>query len=346
VTRSETATLSAPFRVTWDVTTRCNLSCRHCYNSSSSTAPSPHQVFHLAEALADSKTFFMSLSGGEPLMEPHLWDILGIFKRKKKFIQLISNGTLITRTIAKKIRNCGVNSVQISLDGLKETHERQRGVSGCFDRTLKGIEYLLQEQIPVTVNTLVSQYNRKEIGDIVHLLMQMGVQEFRTTRLILMGRGAALHAEVLTPRQTHALVREVLELRRQYRGTITISPDECMCFMGEKIEEYGLSWYGCPAGRTECAVDAGGNVYPCVFLACDEFCMGNLFATSFDDIWYSDSFEHFRHIESTCDCPIADFCKGGCAAAAYARYGDISKKDPYCWRDENEREGKSNHKYP
>lgn len=337
MTQSETIPLSAPFRITWDVTTRCNLRCRHCYNSSCSTAPSPHDVFHLAEVLADSKIFFMSLSGGEPLMEPHLWDILDIFKGKKKFIQLISNGTLITETIAKKIKKYGVNSVQISLDGLKETHENQRGVIGCFDKTLRGIEYLLEEQIPVTVNTLVSQHNREEIRDIVQLLIQMSVREFRISRLILMGRGADLHEEVLTPLQTHDLIKEILELRKCYMGTITITPDECMSFLGKEITEYGLSWYGCPAGRTECAVDAAGNIYPCVFLACDEFCMGNLFTSSFDEIWYSDSFDTFRKIESTCSCSIADFCKGGCAAAAYARYGDISKKDPYCWRDENER---------
>jgi radical SAM protein with 4Fe4S-binding SPASM domain len=266
-------------------------------------------------------------------MEPAIWEVISIFKEKKKLIQLISNGTLITQSIAKKIKDYGVDSVQISLDGLKSTHEFQRGVKGCFDRTIQAIHYLLSEKIPVTVNTLVTQHNRGEIEDIVQLLMEMGVREYRTTRLILMGRGEALHREVLTPEQTHHLIETVLHLRTRYTDTISIIPDECMSFMGEGITEYGLTWYGCPAGRTECAVDAQGAVYPCVFLTYDDFCMGTLRKTSFDEIWHGDSFTQFREIERTCHCPVSTFCKGGCMAAAYARYGDIHKKDPYCWRD-------------
>jgi radical SAM protein with 4Fe4S-binding SPASM domain len=317
------------------VTTRCNLACRHCYNSSSSTDPSPDHLHHIAEELAGSQIFFASLSGGEPLMEPAIWEIISIFKEKKKFIQLISNGTLITRSIAKKIKDYGVDSVQISLDGLKDTHEFQRGVRGCFSSTCQSIQHLLSEEVPVTVNTLVTQHNRGEIHDIVQLLMKMGVREYRTTRLILMGRGEALHREVLTPQQTRNLIQNVLQLRTRYAHTIAIIPDECMSFVGEDITEYGLTWYGCPAGRTECAVDDRGDVYPCVFLTHDDFYMGTLENTSFDEIWHGDSFARFREIERTCNCSISEFCKGGCMAAAYARYGDIYRKDPYCWRNEH-----------
>lgn len=334
MTPAASTTLVAPFRVTWDMTARCNLHCRHCYNSSSVQAPSPEHLLRIAEELADSKIFFISLSGGEPLMEPALWDIINAFKENKKIIQLISNGTLITPSIARKIKMHGVDYVQISLDGLKETHEYQRGVPGCFEKTINAITYLREEGVSVTVNTLVTQKNKDEITDIIQLLIDLGVREYRTTRLIVMGRGEDLQPEVLTPQQTHDLITKILKLRTRYLGLMDIIPDECMCFLGEEIKQFGLEWYGCPAGRTECAVDAAGNVYPCVFLPYATFCMGNVITSSFDDIWCSEKFEAFRQIERSCDCPITDFCKGGCIAAAYARYGDIYRKDPYCWRDE------------
>ncbi|KYK28466.1 MAG: hypothetical protein AYK19_20935 [Theionarchaea archaeon DG-70-1] len=331
-------TLSAPFRVTWDLTMKCNLLCRHCYNSSQPQVEelSPSQLHTIAEKLSNSSIFFVSLSGGEPLMEPEIWNIVKKFKSKGKLVQLISNGTLITERTAKKIKDYGVNSVQISIDGLKESHEYQRGVEGCFDKTIQGVKNLLKENIPVVVNTLISQRNRHEIPQLLRDLIQLGVKEFRTSRLILMGRGEDLEREVLTPEQTKSFILYILEQRETLKDKIQILPDECMSFVGEKIHDYGLSWFGCPAGRTECAVDFEGNVYPCVFLMYDEFCMGNLLESAFDEVWNSQKFDDFRKIERECICDIADFCKGGCPAAAYGRYGDITKKDPYCWRDKHE----------
>lgn len=331
-------TLSAPFRVTWDLTMRCNLDCRHCYNSSRLEVEglSSSHLHTIAEKLSNSGVFFVSLSGGEPLMEPEIWNIVQKLKKRGKSIQLITNGTLITERVARKIKDYGINSIQISIDGLKELHEYQRGVRGCFDKTVCAVQYLLKENVPVVVNTLITQRNYQEIPDFVDFLMQLGVSEMRTSRLILMGRGEDLDLEVLTPEQTKSFILSVLEQRKRLRDKITIVPDECMSFLGEKIHEYGLSWFGCPAGRTECAVDFRGNVYPCVFLVYDEFCMGNLLGSDFDEVWRSQKFEEFRKIERTCACEIADFCKGGCPAAAYGKYGDITVKDPYCWRNEYE----------
>lgn len=330
-------TLSAPFRVIWDVTAKCNLSCRHCYNESGQREGlSPSQVHTIAEKLSTSGIFFITLSGGEPLMEPEIWNIIRQFKSKGKSLQLISNGTLITERVAKKIKEYGVDSVQISIDGLEKTHDYQRQMKGCFKKSVNAVQYLVNEGVPVTVNTLLSQRNIEEIPGLLDFLVQLGVNEFRTSRLILMGRGTGLEQEVLSQEQTKSLTLYVLEQRLNLKGVITVSPDECMCFLGEKIHEYDLSWYGCPAGRTECAVDTYGNVYPCIFLTYDEFLMGNLLEESFNDIWRSQKVDAFRARESECQCDIVEFCKGGCPAAAYGRYKDITKKDPYCWRDNHE----------
>ncbi len=329
-------TLSAPFRVTWDLTRECNLSCRHCYNASSVNAEEPPSVRVIAEKLSIAPIFMVTLSGGEPLMEPEIWSIIQQFRKRGKSVQLISNGTLITERIARKIKDSNVNSVQISLDGLKETHNFQRGVDGCFEKSMSAIKHLVKEGIPVTVNTIVSQRNIEEIPLLIEVLLNLGVNEFRVSRMVLMGRGGDLEEEMLSKEQTRSLTLYVLEKRKALEGRILLVPDECMSFLGEKIHEYGLSWYGCPAGRTECAVDCAGNVYPCVFLTYEAFKMGNLTESDFDTIWHSSQFEDFREIERKCSCEIADFCKGGCPAAAYGKYGDMRQKDPYCWRNAHE----------
>jgi radical SAM protein with 4Fe4S-binding SPASM domain len=329
-------TLSAPFRVIWDVTTRCNLNCRHCYNESGQGETlSPAQLHTIAQKLSQSGIFFITLSGGEPLMEPEIWEIIKQFKSNQKTLQLISNGTLITPRIAKKLKEYNVDSIQISIDGLEKTHDYQRQMKGCFKKSVNAIQYLVAEGIPVVVNTLVSQRNIDEIPGLIDLCVQVGVTEFRTSRLVLMGRGTDLEEEVLSPEKTKKLILYILE-QRKTRKDIVISPDECMCFLGEKIHDYNLSWQGCPAGRTEGGVDAQGNVYPCIFMSCDEFNMGNLLKESFDDIWRSEKFDIIRNRQSVCQCDIVDFCKGGCPAAAYGQYKDITRKDPYCWRNNYE----------
>lgn len=331
-------TLSSPLRVTWDLTTKCNLFCRHCYNTSrlrGERSP-PNSLHTIAEKLADTGIFLVTLSGGEPLMEPEIWTLIQMFNDKKKPVELATNGTLITEKVARKIKKFNINSVQISIDGLRETHDYQRGVKGCFDKSMKGAEYVLKEDIPVIVSTVVWQENVEEVQPLLEVLLQIGVQGFRATRLISMGRGKTSKLEPLTKNQIKSLTLHMLEQREKLQGQIQILLDECISFLGEEIHEYGLSWSGCPAGRTECAVDFKGNVYPCVFLTYDEFCIGNLLESSFDEIWHSENFEKFRKIERVCNCEIADFCKGGCPAAAYGMYGDITRKDPYCWRNNHE----------
>jgi radical SAM protein with 4Fe4S-binding SPASM domain len=333
-----TSLLSAPLRVTWDLTTRCNLSCRHCYNAShykANTIP-PHILHMVADKLASSGIFFITLSGGEPLMEPEIWNIITIFKEKKKNVTLVTNGTLITEKIARKIKGAGIDSVQISIDGLRETHDYLRRAKGCFDKSLHALEFLLNEKVFVTVNMTVSQRNVEEVPLLLNHLLTMGVHRFRATRLVTMGRSETSDIKTLTKEQTKSLTEYLLEKRLEYKDKIQIVPDECMSFLGEKIHDYGLTWSGCPAGITECAVDSAGIVYPCVFLSYEEFGMGSLLDSDFDEIWRSEPFQKFRKIERMCRCPIFDFCKGGCPAAAYGRYKDIKRKDPYCWRDEHE----------
>lgn len=269
-------------------------------------------------------------------MEPEIWNIIPMFKQEKKYVQLISNGTLITERVAQRIKETGCDSVQISIDGLEENHDYQRQMKGCFAKSVEGISYLVENGVPVSVNTLVSQQNLSEIPLLLEKAVEWGVTQFRASRLILMGRGDALESEALTPAQTKSLIEVLLEQRRLHENVLDIVPDECMSFLGRRIEEYNLSWYGCPAGRTECGVDSSGKVYPCIFLAHDEFLMGDLLSDEFDEIWHSESAEHFREMKRVCTCEIADFCKGGCPAAAYARYQDATRKDPYCWRNENE----------
>ena len=121
------------------MTDRCNLTCRHCYLGESHHQDLPFETIHkIADEFEEMQGLRLLLSGGEPLLHPDFWrinDLLGGYEFRSV---LLSNGNLITKAVAGKLR---VHEVQISLDGMKEGHESIRG-RGTFQKALKAIDHL------------------------------------------------------------------------------------------------------------------------------------------------------------------------------------------------------------
>jgi len=121
------------------MTDRCNLQCRHCYIADGFHQDLPFEK--LKEALREFEEIQglrCLLSGGEPLLHPHFWEVNDILRNYDFRSVLLSNGTLITKEVARRLR---VHEVQISLDGMKEGHESLRGRE-TFEKALQAIDHL------------------------------------------------------------------------------------------------------------------------------------------------------------------------------------------------------------
>ncbi|MDI6904564.1 MAG: radical SAM protein [Candidatus Bathyarchaeia archaeon] len=136
-------TTAAPFLVVWQFTNAYNLRCKHFYASAiSETMPdelTTEEAKDLIDELADCGVVAIAFSGGEPLIRKDFFEIANYAKERDFYVSVATNGTLITPSIGKKLKSC-VDYVEISLDGLKETHEKFRGISGVFDKTINGIK--------------------------------------------------------------------------------------------------------------------------------------------------------------------------------------------------------------
>jgi sulfatase maturation enzyme AslB (radical SAM superfamily) len=118
------------------ITDRCNLKCRHCYIGESVHQDlSIGQIQKVLEEFEEIQGLRLLLSGGEPLLHPHFWQINDILHNHAFRSVLLSNGTLITKEVAKRLR---VHEVQISLDGMKQGHESLRG-EGTFEKTMMAL---------------------------------------------------------------------------------------------------------------------------------------------------------------------------------------------------------------
>ena len=115
---------AAPFLIVWDYTYRCNLKCKHCYEDAGRrgyelSTDEAKQVVDRLSRLASIGLPALSFSGGEPLAREDFFEVAAYAKKKIPYISVASNGTLITRDNAKRLKDVGVDYVEISLDGAR-----------------------------------------------------------------------------------------------------------------------------------------------------------------------------------------------------------------------------------
>lgn len=337
--------------VFWELTARCNLTCKHCRAEAQDHAVkgelSTAEVMQVARDIRDVADPIMILTGGEPLVRPDIFDIAkyccGIFTR----VAMATNGTLVDDAVAKKIAGCGIQRVSLSLDGATAaTHDDFRGLPGSFAATLRGFDALRRAGVSVQVNVTVSRCNAAELGDILKLARDRGADAFHVFVLVPVGCGAELDETVrLPPAEMEGILRwlfdKSLELRGQMHIKATCAPQyyrimrEVSRERGIKMESSGHGMQamtrGCLAGSAVCFISRTGDVQPCGYLP---LCVGNVRKTKFGDIWKdSKEFQALRdpaRLKGKCHgCGYRRVC-AGCRARSFADTADFLGEDPDC----------------
>jgi radical SAM protein with 4Fe4S-binding SPASM domain len=178
------------------ITDRCNLQCHHCYLGEGHHEDFPlKSIQHVLKEFEEIQGLRLLLSGGEPLLHPQFWRINDSLRAHAFRSVLLSNGTLITKEIAKKLL---VHEVQISLDGMEQGHESLRG-RGTFKKVLLAIDHLQEASIRVSVATMVHKRNLKEFESLANLLQTKKVEEWNVDIPCVEGRLKANQDFWVTP---------------------------------------------------------------------------------------------------------------------------------------------------
>src|SRR5216683_186702 len=165
------ATEQLPLNGTIEVTRRCPLECVHCYNNLSMDdvgARSQELTYaehcRILDELADAGCLWLLYTGGEILARRDFLDIYTYAKKKGFIITLFTNGTLVTERIADHLVAWRPFAIEITLYGLtKDTYEHLTGISGSFDKCMRGIRILLDRRLPLALKTVAVSTNRHEI---------------------------------------------------------------------------------------------------------------------------------------------------------------------------------------
>ena len=275
-------------------------------------------------------------TGGEPLLRRELFQILNYARGAGFSIALMSNGTLIDRDTAQKIKEAGVSDVQISLDGLENTHDSLRG-KGNFQRTLEGIGNLVAQGVDTNINLTVSRVNKGQADELVRLAEELGVSAVAFSRLVPTGRGKGLSDQALTAPE----VADFYKGLRKHKGNDKVfvtsrDPLAAIPDMKEEIPQTEMPIGGCAAGIFGVTITCDGTIMPCRRM---NLPVGNIRKDSFRELWAGSpvlwSLRKRESYHSGCNsCRYWPVCRGCRAIAlAYARAigeEDYLGPDPQC----------------
>ncbi len=352
----------APFLVVWNYTKFCNLRCKHCYENAGPKAMEDELTTDEAKRVIDefekAGVVAIAFSGGEPLLRKDIFDVAGYAKSMGFFTSLATNGTTITRKVAKNIKDV-FGYAEISLDGFEDVHDKFRGVNGAWRRTCEGIKNCVAEGMDTCVALTATRYNIHEIPKLVDLAEQdLGVKRVIAFNYIPTGRGKDIMDQDLSPQERQKLL-EYLYTRMVNSNCRMLCYSTAPQFSRVSMEfAYGdnlgvivpthftneggiralrgrtksLADFlgGCGAGRLYCGLEPNGDITPCVFMP---FKLGNIRKDRLRDVWHSSALLwKLRSRDSLEGCGACEhrYICGGCRARAYGYYGDVQAPDPGC----------------
>jgi radical SAM protein with 4Fe4S-binding SPASM domain len=349
--------------IVWNCTKRCNLNCIHCYASADSQGSAGEMDTASGKAfirdLADFAVPVILFSGGEPLLRGDLFELAGFAREQGMRVALSSNGTLIDKAAAGRIRDTGFSEVGISLDGLEDTNDRFRGKRGAYQAAINGIRNCVDLGLRVSLRLTITRYNYREIPAIFQLAADEGIDRVCFYHLAYAGRGSRLYKEDISPSQTRSVVDVICErtIHLYRRGlakevlTVANHADGVYLYLKTREQDAQRSAEvldllrangGNNSGIKIGAVDDAGNVHPDQFWW--HYTLGNVQQQKFGDIWTNTSeplLQGLRQrkelLKGRCArCRYLELCNGNLRGRAEAIFGDVWAPDPACYLSDEE----------
>ena len=190
--------------VFWEVTKGCNLRCIHCRATatelSSPTDLSTESALGIIDQIAAAANPILVLSGGEPLYRSDIFQLARYATDKGLRVALATNGTLVTKDVARMIVDAGVRRVSISLDGADApTHDAFRGIPGSFDAAVHGLRNLKSLGMSVQINMTIARHNAHQLPNVLQLARNLGADALHTFLLVPVGCGVDIASEQMVP---------------------------------------------------------------------------------------------------------------------------------------------------
>jgi len=305
-----------PLSVQLDLTYRCNERCVHCYldhddHGEMTTA----EIKRLLDEMADAGVFILTLSGGEIFLRKDFFEILEYARWQRQFcVKLKTNAIMIRQSEAARLREIGVESIQISIYSHRpEVHDAITLVPGSLQRSLDAARFLKSQGLRVIFANVLMVQNLEDYQGVRALANEMGVECTLDPTVTPMMDG---DRSILSLGVDHNALHNV------FRDEGLVGNVDEFCTIAVPGDDNSLASLPCSAGHTACYVSPYGEVFPCVQFP---FPTGNVRKERFLDIWrYSERMNDVRsirlkdlttctsctHVTSCTRCPGLAFMEG------------------------------------
>ncbi len=292
-----------------EVTSRCNAKCEHCGSNCGYDIPedeiSAELIKKALKEVAEkycANDILLNITGGEPLMRKDLFEMMEYADQLGFRWGMTSNGMLITDEILEKMNQTHMETISISLDGLRETHESFRKVPGSYDIIIKNIQKL--QKVPsikiVQVTTVANKKNLHELEAIYQLMKDLHVISWRVINVDPIGRAKGNSDILLNPEEYQYLFQFIKEKREEAIMNVEYG---CSHYLGLDLEkELRDNYFFCGTGLFVASILSNGDIFVCPNVERrKEFIQGNIKEDNFVDVW-ENRFQFFRNENRTsCD---------------------------------------------
>jgi radical SAM protein with 4Fe4S-binding SPASM domain len=345
--------------VVWNVTRACNLSCMHCY-ACATPGRAPDELdaregMDLVRNLASYGVPVILFSGGEPLMRPDVFDLIGAAVGGGARAVLSTNGLLLDGRAAERLAGIGLSYVGISLDGLEARHDAIRRRPGAFRGAVGAVAAAQAAGLKVGLRLTLARSNVDDLDGVFDLMEERGIPRACFYHLVDTGAGPELAAEALSHEETRAAVGRIADRTRKMfaKGlrpevlTVDNQADGPFLYMKMKAEgrdreaDNALELLrlngGASSGHGIGCVSWNGDVHPDQFWRSVR--LGNVRERPFPAIWNDPSDrllaalrDKKAHLTGRCrSCRFLDACGGGLRARAAFSGGGAWAPDPACY---------------
>jgi radical SAM protein len=339
----------APMLLYWEMTRACDLACTHC-RAEAELERDPNELTTAeAKAMLEQILGFgpplphVVFTGGDPLKRTDLHDLVAFARSVGIGASLAPAGTpLLTREAIVALRDAGVQSMSLSLDGsTPQRHDGFRGVPGCFRRTMDAVGWVAEAGVPLQINTLVTDETAADLPAIYELLTGHAIERWSLFFLISVGRGAALRE--LDPAATEALMEWLYDLmptapfaikttEAPHFRRIALARMRAAGWDGARIRRSSIGrGFGIRDGNGIMFISRTGDVTPSGFLPIPA---GNVRTQNLVEVYRtSPLFVALRdpsRFKDRCGRCEYNLTCGGSRARAFVHTGDILASDPLC----------------
>lgn len=335
------------FSFQWHITEACDQRCKHCYiyalgSRAESSMTSLENMLRILDNIKEfcrkaNRAPYLYITGGDPILHPDFWRLMERLREEGVPFTLMGNPFHLTTKACQRIAECGCRKYQLSLDGLRETHDRIRQ-PGSYDATMAAIPVLQAAGVDVAIMTTVSRWNHREIPALIDAVVDAKADIFAFSRYC---PDAESQDICCSPEEYRDLLGACWDRFEAHRGcgtTFNLKDHLWTLFKYEHgifdpvdFPDDGFVHGGCSCNYAHLTILSDGAVYACRRM---ESRVGNALEDDLYDLFTGtklDEYRAYERFEKCSRCELLRFCRG-CPAVAAGYHGDMYAPDPQCWK--------------